>query len=362
MPILEQTSEELTIGFADIVASSRLFSLGGELKAKKAIGDYLSRARYLCENHEGSLIKTTGDGFIATFREPAKAVQLAVEFKNSLGVFPIEVSDHALTTRIGIHTAEVHKVKTEYGDELYGAGVNVAARIESLARPDEILVSQTTYDLLDKETSRIFHSSREIGLKQGSTFGVWSSSFPEVLAPTVWIGDLSLGDPSAIETFWPLVERELRRLAHAYMRREDPNHTLQTTALINETYLRMIDRKVQWQNRAHFFGIAAQIMRRILLDYARDQSRLKQGGPALTVEVANAEIMSAGKDSELIALDEALQRLEALDPRKSKVVELRFFGGLTVEEVAEVLKVSTVTVMRDWSFAKAWLNRELQNG
>src|SRR6266403_4328138 len=112
----EQNTEQLTIGFADIVASSKLFSLVGELKAHKAIGDYLNRARYLCESHEGSLIKTTGDGFIATFREPAKAVHLAVEFKNSLAVFPITVSDYMLTTRIGIHTAGVHRVKTEYGD------------------------------------------------------------------------------------------------------------------------------------------------------------------------------------------------------------------------------------------------------
>src|SRR5712664_4939266 len=175
--------------------------------------------------------------------------------------------------------------------------------------------------------------------------------------------DWNAGDQSALEKLLPLVERELHRLAHSYMRREDPDHTLQTTALINETYLRLVDqRKVNWQNRAHFFGIAAQIMRRILLNYARDQNRLKRGGRAIHVSLSEAFIMPAEKDRELIALNDALDRLEAIDERKSKVVELRYFGGLSVEEVAEVLKISTITVMRDWAFAKAWLSREMQNG
>ncbi|HYX29471.1 MAG TPA: sigma-70 family RNA polymerase sigma factor [Pyrinomonadaceae bacterium] len=174
--------------------------------------------------------------------------------------------------------------------------------------------------------------------------------------------DWNNGDRSAMERLLPLVERELHRLAHAYMRREDPNHTLQTTALINETYLRLVDqRRVQWQNRAHFFGIAAQIMRRILLNYARDQHRLKRGGKAIHVSLSEALIMPEEKDREIIALNDALNKLEAIDERKAKVVELRFFGGLTVEESAEVLKVSTVTVLRDWAFAKAWLSREMDN-
>ena len=170
------------------------------------------------------------------------------------------------------------------------------------------------------------------------------------------------GDKSAMERLLPLVERELHRLAHSYMRREDPNHTLQTTALINETYLRLIDqRKVQWQNRAHFFGIAAQIMRRILLNYARDQNRMKRGGKTIHVSLSEAMVMPGEKDREIIALNDALTRLEGIDERKSRVVELRYFGGLTVPEVAEVLKVSEITVMRDWAFAKAWLSREMQN-
>ena len=175
--------------------------------------------------------------------------------------------------------------------------------------------------------------------------------------------DWGNGDRSALDKLLPLVERELHRLAHSYMRRENPDHTLQTTALINETYLRLIDqRKVQWQNRAHFFGIAAQIMRRILLNYARDQNRLKRGGKAIHVSLSEATVIPTEKDRELIALNDALTRLEALDARKSKVVELRYFGGLSIEEVAEVLKVSPITVMRDWQFAKAWLVREMQNG
>src|SRR5215510_14467220 len=162
------------------------------------------------------------------------------------------------------------------------------------------------------------------------------------------------GDQSALDKLLPLVERELHRLAHSYMRRENPDHTLQTTALINETYLRLIDqRKVHWQNRAHFFGIAAQIMRRILLNYARDQNRLKRGGRAIHVSLSQATAMPAEKDRELIALNDALIRLEELNERKSKVVELRYFGGLSVEEAAEVLRVSPITIMRDWQFAKA---------
>lgn len=177
---------------------------------------------------------------------------------------------------------------------------------------------------------------------------------------TALLVDWSNGDRSALEKLLPLVERELHRLAHSYMRRENPDHTLQTTALINETYLRLVDqRKVQWQNRAHFFGIAAQIMRRILLNYARDQRRLKRGGKAVHVSLSEALIMPGEKDREIIALDDALNRLEAFDKRKAKVVELRFFGGLTVEEVAEVLDVSNITVLRDWKFAKAWLAREM---
>jgi RNA polymerase sigma factor (TIGR02999 family) len=179
---------------------------------------------------------------------------------------------------------------------------------------------------------------------------------------TALLVDWGKGDQSALEKLLPLVERELHRLAHSYMRRENPDHTLQTTALINETYLRLVDqRKVEWQNRAHFFGIAAQIMRRILLNYARDQNRQKRGGKAIHVSLSEAVVMPAEKDRELLALNDALNRLEAIDARKSRVVELRYFGGLSVEEAAEVLNVSPITVMRDWQFAKAWLARELQD-
>ena len=175
--------------------------------------------------------------------------------------------------------------------------------------------------------------------------------------------DWSNGDQAALERLLPLVEKELRRLAHSYMRRENPDHTLQTTALVNEAYLKLIDqKKTRWQNRAHFFAIAAKIMRRILLNYARDQHRKKRGGKAVQVSLSEVSVVSLEKTEELIALDEALERLAALDERKSQVVELRYFGGLDVDETAEVLKVSPITVMRDWRFARAWLLREIGNG
>lgn len=174
--------------------------------------------------------------------------------------------------------------------------------------------------------------------------------------------DWSNGNKEALDRLLPLVEKELHRLAHSYMRRENPDHTLQTTALVNEAYLRLVDQKhTRWQNRAHFFGIAAQIMRRILMNYARDQHRAKRGGKAIQVSLSEASIISLEKTTELIALDEALHRLANVDERKSQVVELRYFGGLDVKETAEVLNVSPVTVQRDWKFAKAWLLREIEN-
>lgn len=180
---------------------------------------------------------------------------------------------------------------------------------------------------------------------------------------TALLVDWSNGDQTALDKLLPLVEKELRRIAHSYMRRENPDHTLQTTALVNEAYLRLIDQKrTHWQNRAHFFGIAARIMRRILLNYARDQHRAKRGGTAIQVSLSEASVVSLERTGELIALDEALHRLALVDERKSQVVELRYFGGLDVQETAEVLKVSTITVIRDWKFARAWLLREIGHG
>jgi len=173
--------------------------------------------------------------------------------------------------------------------------------------------------------------------------------------------DWSNGDQSALDKLLPLVEKELHRLAHSYMRRESPDHTLQTTALVNEAYLKLIDqKKTRWQNRAHFFGIAARIMRRILMNYARDQQRLKRGGGAIQVSLSEVAVISLSKTTDLLALDEALERLAATDERKARVVELRYFGGLSVEETAEVLGISEITVLRDWKFAKAWLLRDIE--
>lgn len=170
----------------------------------------------------------------------------------------------------------------------------------------------------------------------------------------------SNGDSAARDALMPLVHDELRRLAHRYMGRERPDHTLQTSALVNEAFIRLIDQKdVHWQNRAHFFGIAAQMMRRILVDYARKRGVAKRGGNPQCVPLDQVMIVSPERAAEIVALDDALNRLAELDQRKSQIIELRFFGGLSIEETAEVLGVSPGTVMRDWTFAKAWLRREI---
>jgi len=173
----------------------------------------------------------------------------------------------------------------------------------------------------------------------------------------------SHGDPTALENLLPLIERELRQIAHRYMRRERPEHTLQTTALVNEAYLRLVDQtRTRWENRAHFFAVAAQIMRRILLNYARDRAAGKRGRGAPKIALDNIAVISDERAAELLALGEALESLEKLDPRKSRIVELRYFGGLTVNEIAEVLNLHPDTITREWGRANAFLRRELQTG
>ncbi len=170
----------------------------------------------------------------------------------------------------------------------------------------------------------------------------------------------SEGDQTALDQLTPLVYEELRRLAHEYMRRENPGHTLQTTALVNEAYLRLVDlKRLRWQNRAQFFGIAAQLMRRILVDYARSRHYQKHGGAARQISLDETAMVAKGRSAEFIALDDALQSLAAIDPRKSQIVELRYFGGLSVKETAEALKIAPRTVLREWNLARAWLHREL---
>jgi RNA polymerase sigma factor (TIGR02999 family) len=171
------------------------------------------------------------------------------------------------------------------------------------------------------------------------------------------------GDPRALDELIPIVYEELRRQAARYLRRERPDHTLQTTALIHEAYVRLVEqRDVRWQNRAHFFGVAAQMMRRILVDHARKGQALKRGGHAAALPLEEAAAVSGAPDVNLVALDEALTKLAAMDERKSRVVELKYFGGLTAEEAAEVLGVSEATVRHDWGLAKAWLRREMAGG
>jgi RNA polymerase sigma-70 factor (ECF subfamily) len=180
---------------------------------------------------------------------------------------------------------------------------------------------------------------------------------PEV---TQLLVDWSNGNKAALDQLMPLVYKELRRLASQYLRRERHNHTLQSAALVNEAYLRLVDySNLRWQDRAQFFGLAAQLMRRILIDHARSHHYAKRGGGAQRVSLDEAAILSEERASDLVALDDALTSLAAVDPRKSHVVELRFFGGLNIEETAEVLKLSSMTVQREWRWAKAYLYGEI---
>ena len=170
------------------------------------------------------------------------------------------------------------------------------------------------------------------------------------------------GDKTALEKLTPLVYDELRRMAHRYMQRERNGHTLETTALVNEAYLRLAgQQKIDWQSRAHFFAVTARVMRHVLIDHARRRHYAKRAGEARQVSLGESDAMTEQRAEELVALDEALEELVKLDPRKSQVVELRYFGGLSLEETAEVLDVSVMTVRRDWRAAKAWLFRRMKN-
>jgi len=177
---------------------------------------------------------------------------------------------------------------------------------------------------------------------------------------TKLLKDWSDGDQSVPDQLIPLVYEELRRLAHQYMRRERPGHTLQTSALVNEAYVRLVDQNnIQWESRAHFFGIAALLMRRILVDQARQRNQFKRGGGTIRVSLSEATSVAYKQSASVVALDDALKRLEEIDPRKSRIVELRFFGGMSIEETAAALRVSPGTVMREWTFIRAWLRKEM---
>ena len=170
----------------------------------------------------------------------------------------------------------------------------------------------------------------------------------------------SSGDKAALDRLMPLIHQELRRLAHRYMSRERPGHTLQTTALVNEAYLKLVNRKdVHWQNRLHFFAIAAELMRTILVDHARSHAFAKRGGGVRNLALDEALVVSHERAAEVVALDDALKGLAGIDPQQGRIVELRFFGGLTIEETSEVLHLSATTVKREWRSAKAWLYHEL---
>ncbi len=177
---------------------------------------------------------------------------------------------------------------------------------------------------------------------------------------TALLVDWQKGDASALEELLPLVYDELRRVASGYMRRERPDHTLQTTALVHEAYLRLVRQKdVKWQTRAHFFAVAARVMRHILVDYARGAQRAKRGSGLPAVDLSDVALLSEDRAEELLAVNSALDNLNTIDPRKSRVFEMRYFGGMSVEEAAEALHVSPATVARDWRMAIAWLRREI---
>jgi RNA polymerase sigma factor (TIGR02999 family) len=177
---------------------------------------------------------------------------------------------------------------------------------------------------------------------------------------TQLLASWSSGDLAALDELMPLVYEELRRLAHHYISRERPGHTLQTSALINEAYIRLVDQQsIQWHDRAHFFGIAAKLMRQVLVDDARRRTYAKRGGDARRVPLDEIMIVSEERAADVVALDDALKSLAEIDPRQSQIVELGFFGGLSIEETAEVLAVSPGTIMRDWTLAKAWLRRTI---
>jgi RNA polymerase sigma-70 factor (ECF subfamily) len=177
---------------------------------------------------------------------------------------------------------------------------------------------------------------------------------------TTLLKEVTKGNQEAVAELIPLVYHEMRRLAGGYMRRERENHTLQATALVHEAYLRLVQQRSDWRDRAHFFGVAAQVMRRILIDHARGHLRIKHGGQKEAIPLDEALVFSEAKSEELLAVNEALDRLAKLDPRQSKIVEMRFFGGLTVEETAEAMGISPMTVKRDWNVARAWLYGELE--
>ena len=174
------------------------------------------------------------------------------------------------------------------------------------------------------------------------------------------LADWSGGDQAALDKLAPLVQAELHRLAHHYMSRERPGHTLQTTALVNEAYLRLVGQDISWQSRAHFFGIAAKLMRQILVDYARRRNYAKRGANARQVSLDEVALVAQERGAEMLALDEALSGLAVISPEQSQIVELKFFGGLTIEETAEVMGLSVDKVKRDWSMAKTWLYHEIK--
>jgi RNA polymerase sigma factor (TIGR02999 family) len=215
-------------------------------------------------------------------------------------------------------------------------------------------------DLLAKANALTSPTSGDTILAIACRIPSMENTSPQSL--TQLLKDASAGKQGAVNALFPIVYAEMRRLAASYLRRERPGHTLQSTALVHEAYLRLVDQNVSWQNRAHFLGIAAQTMRRILMDHAKRRGAGKRGGGQITLQIDESVLAGKNRDLNLIALDRALSELEKVDPIRSKIVEMRFFGGLSNEEAAEVLGVSAPTVQRQWAGARAWLFQRMKNG
>jgi len=224
-----------------------------------------------------------------------------------------------------------------------------------------ITQNQSTALILPLDSTRL---KRKHGARFFSTFccsGEGHVQQTSSKSVTQLLVDSSQGDDKALAALMPLVYDELHRLAGSYMRRENPGHTLQTTGLVHEAYMRMVDQNANWSNRAHFFGIAAKMMRRVLLDHAKSHHREKRGGGAVRVTLDEPAMLSKDSDREIIALENALKRLEGIDELRAQIVELRFFAGLSNEEISKILGISTATVQRQWTGARAWLYHELKN-
>lgn len=330
----------------------------------------------------------TGDGMaLAFWRNPEAPVQCAMEVSRALR------QSGDLPVRMGIHTGPVYRISDiNEKENLAGAGMNMAQRVMDCGDAEHILLSNSVAEIL-REISRwsgLVHYLGEVEVKHRvriQLFNLYNQEIgnprkPQKLKDSVGptdryrgnvlegegtraevtnlLAEMAKGNHDAASKLAPILHGEMHRLAAGYTRHKNTDHTFQASALVHEAYVKLVEQRSDWQSRAHFFGVAAQVMRHILIDHARGNVREKPGGTAEATPLDEALVFSEEKSEELLAVDEALERLEMLNPQQSKIVELRFFGGLTVEETAEALGISPITVKRDWSLARAWLYGNLE--